>query len=124
MDDQDAVILIDAAQRGEPPGTVYLIEADAVDMDRLSAEPPDVHSMNPLAALRLVRALGGEPRRLYVVGCEPSVLETEELGLSEPVRAAVPGAAAMVEELVRELIETRGSVSSIETNAIALKMLT
>jgi len=100
MDDMDVVVLIDAAPRGERPGTVYLIEPDS--LDQLEAGVPDAHSMNPLAALQLVRALGGETRRLYVVGCEPAVLESEEIGLSEPVRAAVAGAAAMVEDLVLE----------------------
>ncbi|HEX4086796.1 MAG TPA: hydrogenase maturation protease [Chthoniobacteraceae bacterium] len=104
MEEWDAVILLDALPRGEPPGTVTLLEPDCLEV---SQGEPDAHSMNPMTALQMVRALGGEVRRLYVVGCEPSILETEELGLSAPVSAAVPGAVAMVESLVRELMETR-----------------
>ena len=105
MDGLDAVILIDATPRGEIPGTVSLIEADATILDA-AGDAPDAQSMSPVAALQMVRSLGGDAKGLYVVGCEPGVLDTEEIGLSDPVRAAVPGAVAMVETLVRELIET------------------
>jgi len=120
MDGMDAVIFIDAAPRGERPGTVYLIEADAGRLDPVG-EIPDAHNMNPVAALQLVRSLGGDAKRLYVVGCEPGVLETEEIGLSEPVRAAVPAAVSMIETLVRELFETRESGASIDASNAALK---
>lgn len=120
MEEWDAVILVDAMPRGETPGTVFLLEADTGELDRLATAAPDPHSMNPLAALQLVRSLGGAARRLYVVGCEPGVLdEAEEIGLSAPVRAAVPGAVAMVEGLVRQLIETRGGAIPIESAADA-----
>lgn len=118
MEDYDAVILVDAMPLGEPPGTVSLIAPDSADWERLAAGAPDAHSMNPLTALQMVRAMGGAARRIYVVGCEPAVLEAEDLGLSEPVRAAVPGAAALVERLVRDLIETRESRFSSESPLI------
>lgn len=116
MDGYDAVILIDAAARGEAAGTVYLIEPESAAPGQLATLQLDAHGMNPMKALQLVRALGGEARRLYVVGCEPGVLETEELGLSEAVLAAVPGAVEMVERVVRGLIETRGGGAQFESN--------
>ena len=116
MDGYDAVILIDAMPRGELPGTVSLIEPMRSGLGtRLADGAPDAHSMNPLTALQLVRSLGGEARRIYVVGCEPAVLETDEIGLSDVVRAAVPGAAGMVEALIHELIRTRESPLPIES---------
>jgi hydrogenase maturation protease len=105
MDDYDAVILVDAMALGEAPGTVSLIEADSGKLEEMAAGEPDAHSMNPLAALQLVHSLGGEVRQLYVVGCEPAMLDTEDIGLSDPVSAAVPGAGAMVETLVHDLLE-------------------
>ena len=115
LDGYDAVILVDAAPRGEAPGTVYLIEPDSEELDRMSEGAPDAHSMNALTALQMVRTLGGRVGRVYVVGCEPGVLEADEIGLGDAVRAAVPGAVAMVEELVRELMETRGSGIACES---------
>ena len=114
MDNNDVVILIDAAQRGFAPGTVSLIEPDSVDLEQLSTGALDAHSMNPMTALQLVRALGGEAGRLYLVACEPAVLEAEEIGFSEPVRAAIPDAVSMVESLIQEL-ETRENVPGLES---------
>ena len=60
--------------------------------------------MNPMAVLQLIHALGGRPGKLYLVGCEPGVLETDEICLSPNVRAAVPQAVKMIESLVRRLL--------------------
>lgn len=116
MDGYDAVILVDAMPRGEAPGTVFLVEPDAGELERLAAGLPDAHSMNPMTALRLVRSLGGEARNLYVVGCEPAVLETDEIGLSEPVRAAVPGALRLIERLIQQLLEKEPARAGAESN--------
>ena len=66
---------------------------------------PDGHSLGPVQVLGLVRSLGGEIPGLYLVGCEPAVLETEDgqIGLSEPVQAAVSQAVDMIRTLVKDL---------------------
>lgn len=104
MDDYIATILVDTVSRGGEPGTLYLIEPDLDNLD--GSQIPDGHSMNPVSVLQLVRSLGGEPRKLYLVGCEPCVLELEDgaMGLSENVRAAVPHAIEMIEKLIEDLI--------------------
>jgi hydrogenase maturation protease len=117
MEEWDAVLLVDAVPRGESPGTLFLFEPDSGELEQLSTGAPDAHSMNPMTALQLVRALGGEARRLYVVGCEPAVLETEEIGLSGAVRAAILNAMAMIEAFVQELMETRENSVRIESGA-------
>ncbi|HEY5768956.1 MAG TPA: hydrogenase maturation protease [Terrimicrobium sp.] len=102
MDGYEATILVDAAPRGQPPGTLYLIEPD---LERIEGPGNvDAHSMNPMAVLQLIHALGGRPGKLYLVGCEPGVLETDEICLSPNVRAAVPQAVKMIESLVRRLL--------------------
>ena len=113
----EVVIMVDAVRRGEAPGTVFLIEVSPSDIEQL-AGPPDAHGMNPATALQLAQALGGETQRLFVVGCEPAVLEADAIGLSDTVRNAVPEAIRMVEELVQEL--TRESHTGNETPACAL----
>jgi hypothetical protein len=52
-------------------------------------------------------ALGGEPARLYLVGCEPGSLQGESgcFGLSAPVQAAVPKAVGMIESIVGNLLK-------------------
>jgi len=90
----DTTILVDATARGERAGTVSLIEAAAG-----AAATADAHGMTPDQVLGWVRAMGGDPGHVLVVGCEP--LATEEgWGLSEPVARAVPQAVALVRRLV------------------------
>jgi hydrogenase maturation protease len=102
MEEWALVILVDALPRGGEPGTLYVLESQLPEEEE---GPPslDAHTMNPVAVLQLVSALGGKPGRLLVVGCEPARLEPDaegNMGLSEPVEAAVDEAVRMVEELI------------------------
>lgn len=108
MDDYDATILIDAVSRGEPPGTVFLIQPDAIaasEANATLATAMNAHQINPLQVLAMIRALGGEPRNLYLVGCEPAVLELEggDIALSPAVSQSVPMAIGMIETLLEDL---------------------
>ena len=100
--------------RGEEPGTVYLIEPEIEDDGEVSL---DTHGMDPVKVIKLARALGAEPTRTLVVGCEPRVVLSGEdydemlMELSEPVQAAVGEAVKLVESLVEE-IGGEGKVSS------------
>jgi hydrogenase maturation protease len=91
------VILVDAASRGQPPGTLYAIEPDDADGEAAVA---DAHSLTPAAVLTWVRRIGGQCR-VILVGCEPASMD-ESIGLSLPVRSALDGAVKMVRELVAE----------------------
>ena len=101
----EAVIFVDAAPRGETPGTVSLIEPE-LDLDEVVL---DTHGMDPLRVLGLARALGRVPERVLVVACEPEVVvhgeHDEDLvgELSSPVAAAVDGAVELVKSLALDL---------------------
>lgn len=99
----DATILVDAVPRNEKPGTIYLIEPDLNRLSELNDMPVDAHSLNPVAVLKLARSIGEISGKLFLVGCEPALLESDEIGLSERVRAAVPSAIEMIQSLVAEL---------------------
>jgi hydrogenase maturation protease len=105
MDGYTATILVDVTARGEPPGTLYLIELDQEKIANVEPSIPDGHSLGPVQVLRLVQSLGGQITTLYLVGCEPAVLETEDghIGLSEQVQAAVPQAVQMIQRLIDRL---------------------
>jgi hydrogenase maturation protease len=108
MDGYDAVILVDAAQRGEAPGVVSVVEPDPIAAG--DSIPEDLalspHELDPAKVLRLVSALGGNCRRVLLVACEPLTFGGDEgvMGLSEPVAAAVGVAAETVEELIEEMM--------------------
>ena len=100
--DYDAVILVDAAPRGEEPGTVYFIEPDLETVDRREPIFLDAHGMDPQVVFQTIKTLGGMRGRLYVVGCEP--LETEEgIGLSAPVARGVEDAIKLLHDIIDRL---------------------
>jgi hydrogenase maturation protease len=101
--DYAAAILLDATPRGEPPGTLYLIEPEVGEEAVI-----ETHGMDPVKVLTLARSLGGSPPRTFVVGCEPASAD-EAAVLSEPVRAALDEAVRMVESLLDELTNEGGS---------------
>jgi hydrogenase maturation protease len=100
----DAVVLLDAAQRGEEPGTLSVIEPRLAESDAV----PEAHGMDPATVLALARSLGDVPPRTLVVACEPAVVMTGEedeiaAELSAPVRAALDAAVPLVQDLIAEL---------------------
>ena len=104
MDGYDATILIDAAPRGEKPGTVYLLELDPDKVDTCEDEIADAHALTPVRVLQLIRALGGRAKNLYLVGCEPARLDCEgTIGLSDEVRDAVAVAVKMIKKIITDL---------------------
>jgi hydrogenase maturation protease len=106
QEDYEVVVFVDAVPRGEEPGTVYLIEPEIEEDGEISL---DTHGMDPVKVIKLSRALGAEPARTLVVGCEPQVVLSGEdyddmsMELSEPVHAAVGDAVKLVESLVEEI---------------------
>ena len=105
MDGYAATILVDTVSKGNPPGTLYVIEPDTEELAKLQKELPNGHNLGPVHVLHLVQSLGGQITGLYLVGCEPAVLESEDgqMGLSAPVQAAVPEAVEMIRRLVDDL---------------------
>lgn len=101
----DALILIDVSRQGEPPGTLYVMEAEEADTDGKieDGQMLDPHGMDPQTVLRFVKAVGGWPGRVFVVACEPEVVEDVGLGLSEPVSGALARAVDVVLDTVAEL---------------------
>jgi hydrogenase maturation protease len=106
LDAYDAVILVDAVPRGEPPGTLYVLEPEPAE-DSGDMPAMEGHNLDPAKVLRFAAALGGRVKRMLVVGCEPEPLAEADdmrMGLSEAVGAAVDEAVAMVESLVADII--------------------
>ena len=114
LEGYDTLILIDAVQRGDEPGTIYVIEHD------LEHEPvnpaTDAHTMNPEAVLATLAALGGRVRRVLVVGCEPADL-VERIGLSEVMSRAVDEAMSVVRKIIDEVtIDRIETTKGVRTN--------
>lgn len=107
LDGCEAAVLVDTARRGEPPGTISIVEPQLPAAD---PDPEDLllplHDLDPAKVLRVVALLGGTCRRILLVACEPLTFGDDGdgvIGLSEPVGAALDQAVATVEELIAEL---------------------
>jgi hydrogenase maturation protease len=115
----DLFVLVDAAPRGEAPGTVAVLEVDLPSPD---AQPViDAHSLTPDAIFGLLSSLGGRPGRSLVVACEPAEVDAG-MGLSDPVREALPHAVRAVEEILAGAVaaDTRaGGQRSDEQECVA-----
>jgi hydrogenase maturation protease len=101
----DSAVLVDAAPRGQAPGTVTVLEAvlpgqddspgppapDPVDVSRFF----DGHGMPPDVVLSVLGRLGRPAPRILVVCCEPARVDYR-MELSEPVAAAVDDAVKII----------------------------
>jgi hydrogenase maturation protease len=103
LDGYDLFVLVDAAPRGEVPGTVSVLE---VELPSPEAQPViDAHSLTPDAIFGLLSSLGGHSGRNLVVACEPAEVDAG-MGLSDPVREALPHAVRAVEEILAQATGT------------------
>lgn len=109
LDGWDALVLIDALPDRGSPGTVHVFEADHLAPGGTVAL--DGHGMDPAAVFASLRALGGVAPRTVVVGCEVADVG-EGIGLSDPVRAAIPAALSAVESAVAMLLGGFAGLSS------------
>ena len=111
LDPYDELVLVDAVQRGKQPGTVYLIEPDLSALNAQTGDEArrvglDTHSMDPLKVLAFAKTLGAQPVHTLLVGCEIANVgsgedyEEMQMGLSEPVRAAIPEAVEVIDRLI------------------------
>jgi hydrogenase maturation protease len=108
MDGYDALVLIDAVERGKPPGTLFVLDADV-------SKPEDVPPLEawewsadscatlPNKALIIAQAAGALPKEIRIIGCQPG--ETEEISteLSPAVQKAVGEAVDYVLSYIQHL---------------------
>jgi hydrogenase maturation protease len=101
----DALILVDISRQGEPAGTLYVMEVSSEDVDGKveDGQMLDPHGMDPQTVLRFVKYVGGWPGRVFVVACEPEVVEDVGFGLSDAVSGALARAAEVVLDTVADL---------------------
>ena len=103
----DALVVIDAVDRGRPPGHVMLILLDVPHVDDMEWGErydflADIHLATPTRALIMSKSLGVLPEKLLMVGCQPVDAETPGKAMSPEVTAACDVA---VKEVLRHLDE-------------------
>jgi len=116
MTGYDALVVIDAVERGTDPGTVHLLAADVPDLAEWSEDQrgdflADTHYTTPAKAMILAKALGVLPPRVFILGCQPADAADLGIGLSKAVEEAVVQASAVLTTLVHDL-EQRAEATS------------
>ena len=92
----DGLVLIDAVDRGAPPGTLFVLEPEVGE----GVHVPDVHLANPDRVLSMAKTMGYLPDRVRIIGCQPLDIEEMCQGLSPVVQRALPHAVKRIEEIV------------------------
>jgi len=90
-----AVIVVDAANLVEPPGTIRLLTGDMLARYVAGGSRASAHEAGLVDLLTLVRLQGLMPRRLAVLGIQPQRIDWGE-ELSDPVALAFPTACQAV----------------------------
>jgi hydrogenase maturation protease len=116
----DLFVLVDAAPRGQAPGTVSVIDVELPDPASLTSPVIDAHSLTPDSIFALLVSLGGRPGRSLLVACEPADVSAG-MGLSEPVRDALPHAVRAVQEILAQA--AAGTSSRPDEDAAAEQQL-
>jgi len=108
MEGYETTILIDAFPGDANPGALSVLEPDLAGLDSPDSQGNFVepHAMNPVNVLRMAAGMGAQLKRVLLVGCIPATLGPEEgqMGLSEPVSAAIDDAVKLVEDLVARIL--------------------
>jgi hydrogenase maturation protease len=96
----DAALFIDAAELGQPPGTIRLLERDALDAYTRRGGRVSAHEAGLIDLLTLARMDGWKPTRMGVLGIQPRRIDWDAR-LSETLAGALPAACRMAIDTVR-----------------------
>ena len=98
IEDHENLIVLDAAQLNEPPGTVKLLEGS--DMDRFVGHGKrSVHEVGLVDLMAIVRLQDSLPKKRALLGIQPAELGWGEFP-SKVVSRVIPDAASQVMDLL------------------------
>jgi len=99
LDGRRGVLLLDAFSDGSKPGTVHCV---ADPLEAAAARAFGAHGSTAGELLAAARMTGVLPDACVLVGVEPAVVQTR-IGLSAPVRGALPEALVVALRILERL---------------------
>ena len=99
---REAIIILDAFAAGKAPGAVTVLEGQEL-LNFGVTRSTTAHEGNAGELLAAAQLLNDLPERVFLVGVEPERVRTE-LGLSESVTRALPGALVRACGLVEQVL--------------------
>lgn len=112
MRGRKTVIVIDAVDGGDEPGTIYRFTPDDIPPDFTGYD--SLHQIGLIETLHMAALEGSAPERAVIIGIQPGVIDWN-LELTEPVRNAVSRVIPMVAQEVEESQQLLRQEQSIET---------
>ena len=99
-DNLDKLIIVDAVQTGDMPGTIYRFSPDDIDLD--STLPVSIHDMGVLDSLKTMALFNRQPKSTVIIGIEPKTIDIG-LDLSPEVEETLP---EIINLVLKEIEET------------------
>ena len=108
MQGYDAVILLDAFERGGKSGQLFLLEPELPDLAILTDTErrdyfAETHYAAPLRALTLAREIGVLPPIVRIIGCQPTSTDTFGVPMCDAVFAAIGPAINLALDVIETL---------------------
>mgnify|MGYP003574172821 FL=1 len=100
IENADAVVIVDASELNDAPGTLRLMRNEAIDQ-QLSGTKRTVHAVALLALFSAAGIRGRMPGERVLIAIQPGCTEWG-VDLTPAVKAALPGACNAVRQLVIE----------------------
>jgi hydrogenase maturation protease len=98
--DIDKLIIVDAVNGGNDPGTIYRLGLDDLNLD--SVAPVSLHEIGLVENLWIMSLLGKQPKSTVVIGIEPKTIDYG-LDLSPQVKEKLP---KILELVLKEIEDT------------------
>ncbi len=103
----DALVILDAVERGAAPGALFLLEPERVEPARWPAEVlrdffADTHYAEPSHALALAEGIGARPPHVLIVGCQVAAVDDLLQGLTPAVARAVDHATRRLPHILTD----------------------
>ncbi len=98
----DHLIVVDAVQNGEPPGTLYRLDAE--DLNKRVTFKNSLHQLDLVETLAYAEVLGNRPEAV-IIGIEPADISPWGLELTEVVRSRM---AELCEQVLKEIERAGG----------------
>ena len=96
----DKLIIVDAVETGDRPGTIYRFILNDADLD--AASPISLHEMGVLDSLKTMALFNRQPKSTVIIGIEPKTMDFG-LDLSPEIEDKLP---RMMELVLKEIEET------------------
>ena len=103
LDGRRAILFLDAVAMGDPPGTVHVLDADAIKNGSRGGNGGTAHESGAIQLIAAASLIGELPAHVYVLGVEPQSTRTG-VGLSPVVAASLPQALTASGELIEKLL--------------------